>query len=312
MSGRKYSQVELANNVREAIRCRLLAEDAFARADCMVVALAEAARATESLKTLASSAQDALTAIGQQLRSMKDNFSESRLMSVTLGQVQEQRREVDHFRSQLEQIIQKCREGNHAASLRAELVAVLDFMQKNRNNIEPWLSDVYGEFTEGIRSLIKLADQEISSARITRSAEENILQRIMEHDKLMEKVTQRRAMDADRQYTARALEKVCTELGFSPKVLPQKGPMEDLVLEVDTYAYGIIHFRLQLDGTIRSQSELIEASCSSNFAKIEDKLRELGVISGFRYEGDQQPVRLRKGEKSFPTSEPGAALKRNL
>ena len=35
----------------------------------------------------------------------------------------------------------------------------------------------------------------------------------------------------------------------------RSGPLEDLVLEVDTYAYGIIQFRLMLEGTIRSLSD---------------------------------------------------------
>jgi hypothetical protein len=277
-----------------------------------VAALTDAARTTASLETVVASAQETSAAIRRQLQSMVESFSESRLMSLSLDQVQAQRQKVERLRSQLEQIAQKCREGSDAASLRAELVAVLDLLQKNRNEIEPWLSDIYGEFTAGVRALIERLDQEIRATGAIGAHTESIHQQIAEYETLMGRVSQRRALDADRRYTAAALEEVCKELGFAPKLLPQNGPLEDLALEVDTYAYGIIHFRLQLDGAIRSQSELVEASCCANFAMIEDRLRELGVISGFRYEGDQQPVRLRKGEKSLPGSEPGAVIRGSL
>jgi len=312
MSGRKYSQVELANNVREAIACRMAAAEAYARAQTLVAALGEAAATTAALKSLAASAEATLNEIRQQLESLKDLFHESQMMAMPLSQVRAQRQKVEQLKTQLEDIAKKCREGNSAAAQRAELSALQKLLEKNRLDLEPWLRDVYDNFTQETTELITHADQEIQATGAMPSVAGKVPEQAAQYQHMIAKVDERRKSDAERQYIAQKLQQVCKEMGFDAKLLPQKGLLDDLVLEVDTYAYGLVHFRLQLDGTIRSQSEMIEPACCLNFAMIEDQLRTMGVISSFRYEGDQQPVRLRKGEKSLPDSEPAAAIGKAL
>ncbi len=312
MSGRKYSLVELANNVREAIRCRLAAEEACARAESLVVALVEAARSTPSLRDAASSARDALVEIKSQLDILAETFDESQMMRLTLADARQERQRVERLKSNLDRIATRCRAGNEAAMLRAELVAVIDRLQKDRDEIEPWLRDVYDPFTQETGRLLEQSDRQIRATGSINALADQIHQQIAHYEAMMERWAERRVLDRERRYVADALKTVCREMAFDTKLLPQNGPLEDLVVEVNTFAYGIIEFRLQLDGTIRSQSEIIEASCCVNFSMIEDKLRGLGVLSGFRYEGDQQPVRLKKGEKSLPDSEPGVGIQEGL
>jgi hypothetical protein len=307
MSGRKYSQVELANSVSEAIRCRLAAEEAQVRAESWAAALDEAAQTTASFGPLAASARETLSRLRSQLKTMAGSFTESELMSLSLEQVQAQRRQVERLRAQLEEVERRCREGNDDASLRAQLAAVLELARRNRDELEPWLRDVYDDFTEETRALLEQADLSVSATGTLGVAAVRVGEQAARYEEMLRQASRRRQLDAERRYVAAALEQVCSEMAFGPRRPPQGGPLEDILLEVDTYAYGIIQFRLQLDGTIRSESELVETSCCANFALIEDKLRTLGVHSGFRYEADQQPVRLRKGEKSLPGTEPGAA-----
>lgn len=312
MSGRKYSQVELANNVREAIRCRLAAEESLARAETIVAALAEAMQTTPALAAAVVSARETLAQIRQQLESMTETFAPSQLMQLTLARVQAQRQRIELLQTQLEQIAQQGRAGSQAATHRAELAAMLDRLQKDRDELEPWLRDVYASFTSETCTLLEHADQEIRASETLDATVARILHQLAQYDAMIGRAGERRARDRERRYVAAALEQVCREMAFAPQLLPQASLLEDLVLEVETYAYGVIHFRLQLDGTIRSQSELVETSCCANFAMIEDKLRALGVLSGFRYEGDQRPVRLQKGEKSLSDSEPGATMQETL
>jgi hypothetical protein len=312
MSGRKYSLVELANNVREAIRCRLEAEEACAHAESLVAALGEAARSAPALAQAASSAEKTLAEIKNHLDVLSKNFDESRMMQLTPDQVKQERQTVERLKSSLERIAGQCRAGNEAAALRAELTAVLDRLQKDRREIEPWLRDVYDPFTEETRLLLEQSDEEIRRQGSIGALAERIRQQIISYEAMREKACERRLLDRERRHVANALKSVCSEMAFDANLLPQNGPLEDLVVEVNTFAYGMLEFRLQLDGTIRSRSEMIEASCCANFSMIEDKLRALGVLSGFRYEADQQPVRIRKGEKSMPDSGQGATRQEGL
>ncbi|MEW6209240.1 MAG: hypothetical protein AB1631_12790 [Acidobacteriota bacterium] len=312
MSGRKYSLVELANNVRGAIRCRLEAEEACAHAESLVAALTEAARSTPALMEAASSAGRTFAEIKNHLDDLSKTFDESRMMQLTLDQVQQERQRVERLKLNLDRISNECRAGNEAAALRVELVAVIDRLQKDRDEIEPWLRDVYDPFTEETRRLLEQSDEEIRARGSISALAGRIHQQIARYEAMREKAAERRLLDRERRHIAYALKSVCAEMAFDANLLPQSGPLEDLVVEVNTFAYGMLEFRLQLDGTIRSRSEMIEASCCANFSMIEDKLRALGVLSGFRYEADQQPVRLRKGEKSLSDSEPGATRREGL
>ncbi len=299
MSGRKYSEVQLANSIKDAISCRLATEQTYARAESLVSSLREAAAATRSLKPLAESAQETLAEIKAQLDSLRDKFDERHMARLSLEQVQTERRKVDGLKTRLEDIDRQCRAGSNAASLRARLVTVLNLLEKKHDEIEPWLRDVYSTFDEECRVLLARVDDEIQRTGSIGTLTADIDKRVTQFDKHMDDVSKRQTLDAERRYVASALEKVCTSIAFKPKLLPQSGPLDDLVLEVDTRSYGVIRFKLELDGQIQSDSKLDESSCCVNFTMIEEKLRTFGVLSEFRYE-DDVPVHLRKGEKDLP------------
>ncbi|MGH9935242.1 MAG: hypothetical protein ACREAM_03295 [Blastocatellia bacterium] len=304
MSGRKYSEVELANNVREAIRCRLAAEEALSRAESLTAALTDAARTTDALGPAAQTAEETLSQIREELRLLSEQFQESRLMRLDLSEVRRRRARVESLRTKLQTIIHQCREGQSAAGLRAELARVEDELARSHDALEPWLRDVYETYTRETRGLSSQADQEIRATGSLGSLSQQILAHGAELQGMLDRASERRGQDAERRYAAEMLRQVCvSQMGFSARLLPQNGPLDDLVVEVDTMAYGIIHFRLQLDGVIRSQSEMVVASCPANFKEIEKNLRSLGVISNFRYEGDQSPVVITDDAKPLPNDE---------
>jgi hypothetical protein len=308
MSGRKYSTVELNNNIRQAIRCRLEAEETCARAESLVASLAQAAATTTSLEPLVASAQETLNAARLQLQSTQKTFDQGHIAQLSLSEVQQERRKVQHLAAELRQIDERCRAGTDAAATRASLVGLLDLLEKQRDEIEPWLRDVYSRFQDDSRSLLARTDNEIRRSGTITSLQGEIDQQITQLDEYMEQVSKRRTLDSERHYVAAALEKTCKDMAFEPKFLPQTGPLDDLVLAVNTFAYGVIQFRLQLDGAIHSDSMLSESACFADYTMIEDKLRNLGVITEFRHEDDGQPVRLRRGAKDVPGSGPARVI----
>jgi hypothetical protein len=309
MSGRKYSRVELANNVREAIRCRLAAEEVYERSRSLVAALNTTARSLAPLKPIADVATMTLEEIRKQLEEIRASFAEKKMMRLTLYTVQEKRREVEQLRLQLESVAQKSREASESAELLMELNAVLSALQSEGDELRSWLSDTYDKFLEDTQSLVQGTQSELELTGNLNCVADKILGHVEQYKSLLRESSERRTEDAERRYVAEALQRICKEeLGFVTRLLSQKNFCDDLVLEVNTFAYGLLHFRLQLDGTVRSQSEMVEKSCCANFTLIENHLRSLGIISNFRYEGDQQPVTLRKGENALPDAEPAAVI----
>jgi hypothetical protein len=308
MSGRKYSEVELANSVREAIACRMTAEDAARRASYLAASLREAAERVDALRPTAEAVEQALAAIREQLSAIEGEFHQNCLMQLELEDVRRRSAAMERLRGNLEQIAARCRSGENAAAARAEVGALEAQLESERAALEPWLRDVYPDYVERTKRLAVALDDEIRATGSS-SAASRVRDHAGEFDQMRAKASGRRAQDAERRYIADAVRRVCTEMGFEAALLPQKSALEDLVVEVNTFAYGILHFRLELGGTIRSQSELSETTCCANFGMIEDKLRSLGVISAFRYEGDQSPVRIEKGAKELPGSEPQGAAR---
>jgi predicted nucleic acid-binding Zn-ribbon protein len=309
MSGRKYSEYELARNVREAIACRLAAEEAVGRAEALAGALEEAARSTSSLAPAAVEVQATLVRARAELEAMRKTFRESTLLALDLDEVVARRQRVQALQAELEATARRCREGSGAAAVRAELAAVLARLEREAGELEPWLRDVWSGYTGETRGLLERIDAEIRASGAT-SAEGIVAAHSRLFEEMLGRAAERRTADQQRRYVARALEEACREaLGFAARALPQNGPLDDLVVEVNTFAYGIIEFRLQLDGTIRSESGMAEDACWSNYPQLEDKLRQLGVHSSFRYVETDQPVRLEKGSKELPGSEGGAVSK---
>lgn len=308
MSGRKYSRVELARNVREAISCRAAAEGAYATALNFVAALEATSLILPALKPAAAAARVTLEQIREQLEEIKKSFAESDLMRLTLGQVLTQRGRVEALRAQLEKIARDSRRSSEAAKLLTELNVVLSALRTDRDELEPLLSDTYDRFYEETCLLADDSQRELEQTGNLGRLADQIVERAEQYRGMLETASARRTADAERRYVAGALQRVCVrEMGFAARVLPQGTLLDDLILEVDTFSYGLIHFRLQLDGMIRSASEMVETSCFANYTVLEDGLRSLGVGSNFLYESDRRPVVHRKGEKALPGSEPATA-----
>jgi ATP-dependent Lon protease len=291
MSGRKYSEVELANNVREALRCQVAAQEALIKAESLVSVLNEVAGTTEALESAAEIATDTLNQIRQELKSINEQFDHSSLMQLDLAEVRRRKAAVERLQTKLATIIRQCRDGQSAAGLRMELARVANELESNQGTLTAWLPDIYDAYAQETNELLKHADKELRATGRLSTLEQQILAHTGAFQGMVDQSLERKSQDAERRYIANALLKICKqELGFSASLLPQNHPLDDLIVEVNTFAYGIINFRLQLDGTIRSQSEMVTASCPANFKEIEKQLHSLGVISNFRYEGDQSPV----------------------
>lgn len=301
MSGRKYSQVELAAQVREAIRCRLAAEQALGAAEGLATSLAATAQTVAALQDAAHSVERTLGELRGELASMEQSFAEANLMRLDLAEVQARRQHVDELRRQLDEVARSCREGFGAAGLRVEAARLVEQSAREREALGPWLGGEYDDFAASAASALAETDREIRATGAAASAASRLGALGERFDQLVARVAERREQDADRRYIAEALLQICkADLGFAARILPQAAPIDDLVIEVDTFAYGLLEFRLLLDGTIHSQSALVETSCPVHFGTIEKRLRALGVLSSFRHEDDERPVVIEKDEKPVP------------
>ena len=293
MSGRKYTQAELANNLREAIHCCLAAERTCDRAQSLVASLEQATQIASALQPWAEQARQTLVQSHVELDALHACLKEDRLISISLEEVRAKRSRIDALLATLDETVRRCREGSLAAAMRSEIAQVALQLTQARDSIEPWSRDTYADFSMETSRLLDDADKELRRHGNLNAVADRIQMQVTAFQAMLRLVDERRRLGAERQYIAEALEKVCREeLGFTVRRLPQNNPVDDLVLEVDTFAWGLIHFRLQLNGAIRSLSPMVAASCPANFGRIEQKLRQLGVITGFRYEGDQTPVTL--------------------
>lgn len=300
MSGRKYSQVELAAQVHEVIRCKMEVTETLANAESLAAALTDAAGSTEALKNAAESVSGTLQAIRAEMDSMSKAYDKSKLMRLDINEVRSRRARIERLGRDVESMAEACKSGCGAAGLRTGITHLREQAARQRDDLRPWIEAEFDEFVGTVERVLADTDAEIRATGAASSVAPRILSLGPAFSGLVGRSAERRSLDADRRYVADALRKVCADdLGFAARFLPQAKPADELVVEVDTFAYGLIHFRLELDGTIRSRSEVMGA-CPANFGKIEAQLRSLGVLSCFRYEADQRPVVIERDEKPIP------------
>jgi len=311
MSGRKYSQVELEAAVRETLAAGLAARDALARAEALSEALRAIPDAGPATRAAAEEIGRAVDALRAGLRTLGGQLGGDQLSRLELDQVVAHRRRTEKIRHELDEIMERARGAQEVGLLGAQVAALLLELNRASGELEGWVGDDCRQLQQAVTSLLQRieaggplsADQRAALASAARGHEAS-------REGLMVRAAENRRKDAERRYVASALRQVCTKtMGFGVETLPLGRPTDDLVLEIDTYAYGKLRFRLELAGTLRSDSSLMQATCCLNYATIEDRLKELGVVSSFRYEGDQQPVRLEKGSKELPGGDPAAAAR---
>jgi hypothetical protein len=300
MSGRKYSQIVLKNTIKEAIECGIELRNAYDRAQSLVHALSKASQSTKELETLRDSGISLLRAAGEELDSLDSRCNESSMRRLKIDQVSEMKRSMQSLKGEIDDLSDRCRRAGEAAAKRIILEALQGHLVEKRDGLEPWLPGAYQVLCSDIAFLLGEIDGLIRKNGAIDSLDGEIEAINARYRVSIGAAMERQKKSREREYIAGALADVCKVMGFKVATLPQKSVVDDLVLEVDTYAYGVMHFRLELEGSIRSQSEMIRASCDKNFQEIEDGLRGLGVVSRFCYEGDQSPVCLRKGENRIP------------
>ncbi|HSS76187.1 MAG TPA: hypothetical protein VLV54_05525 [Thermoanaerobaculia bacterium] len=301
MSGRKYSQVELAAQVREALHCRLAAEQALSAAESLAGTLAETARTVAALESSAQSVEQTLGELRGELTALEETFVEANLMRLDPEAVRARRERVDALRHRLDEVARSCREGFGAAGLQVEAARLVEQSARERSTLRPWLGSEYDDFAADAAATLAETDREIQATGAAASAAPRLRALGERFDELVARAARHQEQDAGRRYIAEALRQICkADLGFAARILPQEAPIDDLVIEVDTFAYGRLEFRLLLDGTIHSESELVETSCPVHFGTIEKRLRSLGVLSNFLYEDDERPVVIEQDAKPAP------------
>jgi hypothetical protein len=292
MSGRKYSRIELVNRIRAAIQLHAEAREALSAASAQLEALARESGGASTYEKFRVEAAGQLASLRAEFEALGQRISAAE------GTDPDDLDEIDAIRARIaaastatSKTWSDLRTANERLSHRLELVGLRDRVAAGRTEFACWapnlLADLESHLTATIQSLEGSATAAgIDIASILGDARDR-------YAALCESCRQNREAAEDRRFVADAVEKVCLDLAFSVRREPQQSPLEDLLLVVDTHAYGSVRFRLELEGNIRSESELAEPACGLNFPLIEKRLRAYGVLSAFRYEADQRPVRIK-------------------
>jgi hypothetical protein len=304
MSGRKYSQYALEQSIQEALRCGIDARDLAVEADARVQALAALAEQVPAVRAVVASVGRVVDEIRRRLAAIEGELNVREATRLAVGRVDDFRREITDLRRRLDEVSAQSGAGQDTAARRIELAALLHQISSQEGELRDWATDDYDRLHQELKNLVSQADVALQSGLASAGVPE--VEPVAGHlARLREEVSSKRLKDRERRYVLEALVKVCESLGFKVTIVPSQRPTDDLVVEVNTFAHGVIQFRLQLDGYLRSESSIVPLACDVRFGALEEKLRGLGVITAFQYEADQRPVRLQRGSKSLP--ETGAA-----
>ena len=314
MSGRKVTPITLDVAVRTAVRLQGTAEDARTRARSIVTALT--ARIGRSGAPSAG-----VAALRRRIGEIEERWpEETRRLTVSRAQ-----RRAEKFRElgdEFSTVASDARAMLGAADVRAATAAVSAEVEARDSELRPWLGDRWDDFAGRVRGLLAQADQAIRSGR--GATDRATVERLAaELDELLQQVAADRQEAAEREHVAAAIEEVGGEMGYAVTRRPLEAPQDDLVLDIDTYAYGRIQVRLEFGTftagavpgghepggiTWRSESAgLSRSECGTTFPDIAERLRRLGVGTRFTYEQDGQPVQQARAAATPPLSTPVAA-----
>lgn len=301
MSGRKVATITLDEALQQELRSRTAADDALTRARSLLAALVAQA--------------DQAPAFSERVPEIQRGFDDIQRSWPTDGEAlrsvssaQSRRNTFENLTSRLRTIANDCRRELRLAEVRFTLSALLAEVEARAPELRPWLGDGWNDFAGRVRARLRKLDARIARGRGPATDGTAVDDLAAELDRLLERAAADRQRAAERRHVADAIEQVCAEMGFAATLKPPSAPTDDLVVTVETHAYGLIEIRLALDLTWRSESSgLTTRDCGRTFPLIEGKLRGLGVRSPFRYEADDRPVDSARDARSLPGTAPAAA-----
>lgn len=182
----------------------------------------------------------------------------------------------------------------------------------NAATLERWFSDAQGELLHHLESCQSQIEhgELVETARQLESLAATAQQR---HD-------QARALqqqDEQRRYVLQSLREVCHEMGWGdvgePALEDHNNPGSVLVYKTDTYASGIITFRLSLEGIqLLSPISSEGATCHREFAGVSERLKKFGVTTKFesRQGVEDLPEDRARGELDLPDEGRGQEMAR--
>jgi hypothetical protein len=191
--------------------------------------------------------------------------------------------------------------GESSATQRLELASLLHRIVAEQGELRAWAAQSYDDLRKRVESRISHIERALRQEHLP-PGDDAVSKLAGELDNLKNDVMSKRVANEERRYVLEALTRVCRNQGYEVTTYSSESPTDDLRVDVNTWSHGIIRFRLQLDGIIKSDSAMIPDSCDVRFGDIETKLQSIGVKTAFRHADDDRPVRIQRGSKSLPDS----------
>ncbi len=318
MSGRKYSQVQLDAARAVALENGDRAMEAVGRCEERIAEFEAAVRAESNVPELF---RELLVELHQAAGEAKEQCDSARrtLQKRFIGMevVRGQQSRIADCTARLDALDRQARTCLSGLGIETRCEAFRARVENERDRFRLWAPDRYDAVLRDVRSLQGDLRNALGRGAGVEGFGQRLDRTVGQWETLVGDVEQREHQNRRREMVIDAVKGCCQTLGYSVSRRQQPDPNQTVELVVDTQLYGEILFTLELDGLLRSRSDVWldeqqsvfdgsgsdqeQAPCKHWANELTEKMKEnYGMELAFRYEDSQKPVDQSRTAKGLP------------
>lgn len=316
MSGRKYTQVELDAARAMALENGDRAMEAVGRCEQRI---AEFEAAVEAESDVPNLFRDLLVKLHQAAREARQQCDLARETlkntSLDMDAVERQQKDIADCTTRLDTLDRQVRTCLSGLGIETRCEAFRARVENERDRFRLWDSDRYDRVAQDARSVQNDLRNALGRGEGVEGFGERLDETVQQWEMLVEDVEQREHQNRRREMVIEAIEGCCEKLGYTASRCQQPDPNKAIELAVDTKYYGKILFTLELDGPLRSQSDVWleeqeavfegsekeQAPCKHWVNELTERMKaNYGMELEFRYQDSEKPEDQSRTAKGLP------------
>jgi hypothetical protein len=286
MSGRKCSKFELESTRNLVLENRVKANQLLQDVGVLEKVSEDLNYERDIIEKLKNS-EEAYTNAKEELKRLQA-FSEADLLKKSIDELDSLNTKYIELSETIKRRIDILMGGGELTHLR-NIEQQFSYNNEDYNN---WIGESFEHKRKDTESQLISLNEEFKSGKL---CDESLLKAKKIQDDfevLNNTVLENKTLHSKRLHFTAALQEICDKKGWGLTVNEQKRPIDELSLEIDTYAYGKWIFSLNLDGFVNSnevnlQKELEEVKkggkCVEIHRDIDKELDKFGITSNFTY-----------------------------
>lgn len=284
MSGRKFTEVEFQRPITELLETHRKVEEKLQDIEAFGTSVHKFSTGNDSQAGVRQKIGEQLKMLQKDFQNLDSTLWDNVLEEHNFNQVQ---KTLQSILGELCQLESQC---INADQEKVKIATLYHRLLQKKQKLQNWMPELFKKSEQRWEKILRGVEAILSGPSDSSVREGFVASMETLNQKLSATIVDCEQNYSRRLYALKAVKKSCEKMGFSIHSESQNLFAEMVYLEVDTKNHGTMTFNFTLPGRIRSSSHQAPGVCEKYYGTLEGSLKELGIVTEFRYENSERPL----------------------